>query len=71
MQYENVALNKMANQKTTMDESSASRAVDGNTGDELLSRTKRQDPPQWWTVDLEDDYYITSVSIYTVPSSQS
>lgn len=56
---------KPAAQSSVEDNRVADYAVDGDYG--TYSMTKRNEPPQWWMVDLEDDYFIDRMYINAPP----
>ena len=61
--YPDVATGKTATHSSTRGSSDASFAIDGNL-DYTASRTERNDPPQWWMVDLGDEYFIQMIAFH-------
>ena len=64
----NIALNKVTNQSSTSGDYSASLAVDQNSDGVLADGTCSQTEvgeDQWWAVDLEQEYVVGKVTIFT------
>ena len=60
--YPNVAVGKMATQRSVRASSFGQYAVDGD--EETSAKTVRNSYPQWWYVDLGDDYMIDAIDIH-------
>ena len=57
-----MAAGKTVSQSSVRGSSDALNAVDGSHG--TASMTARGSPPQWWMVDLGDDYMIEGIDIH-------
>lgn len=62
--YPDVAAGKTAKQSSVENNRLAGYAVDDALEGYTYSMTKRNEPPQWWMVDLEDDYFIETVRFF-------
>lgn len=64
----NIALGRPTSQSSTGYGGPSSRAVDGNRsgnyGDNSVTHTLKDDPNQWWEVNLEQRYDIVEIRVY-------